>query len=110
MVASRVGVAGGEAVLAMVVRPGFEALEEGPEIAGTKYETACRTMYETVQPRYGPLGNVMTEPVGGSARRRTPLSRERVLKGALAVADAGGLSSLTIRSLAVELGARPMSV
>ena len=41
---------------------------------------------------------------------RTPLSRERVLLGALAVADAGGLESLTIRSLAQELGVKPMSV
>jgi len=39
-----------------------------------------------------------------------PLSRERVLLGALAVADAGGLASLTIRSLAHELGVKPMSV
>ncbi len=41
---------------------------------------------------------------------RTPLSRDRVLRGALAVADAGGLDSLTIRSLAHELGVKPMSV
>jgi AcrR family transcriptional regulator len=33
-----------------------------------------------------------------------------VLRGALAVADAGGLDSLTIRSLAHELGVKPMSV
>jgi AcrR family transcriptional regulator len=42
--------------------------------------------------------------------RRAPLSRERVLSGALAVADAGGLEALTIRSLAQELGVKPMSV
>ena len=41
---------------------------------------------------------------------RVPLSRERVLRGALEVADAGGIGSLTIRSLARELGAKPMSV
>jgi AcrR family transcriptional regulator len=39
-----------------------------------------------------------------------PLSRDRVLDGALAVADAGGIGSLTIRSLAHELGVKPMSV
>ncbi|MER7133200.1 TetR/AcrR family transcriptional regulator [Streptosporangium saharense] len=39
-----------------------------------------------------------------------PLSRERVLHGALAVADAGGIGSLTIRSLAQALGVKPMSV
>lgn len=38
------------------------------------------------------------------------LSRERVLHGALAVADAGGIGSLTIRSLAQALGVKPMSV
>jgi AcrR family transcriptional regulator len=41
---------------------------------------------------------------------RTPLSRERVLDGALAVADAGGIAALTIRSLAEKLGVKPMSV
>lgn len=41
---------------------------------------------------------------------RPPLTRERVLECALAVADAGGLGSLTIRSLAAELGVKPMSV
>jgi len=42
--------------------------------------------------------------------KRVPLSRDRVLRGALAVADSGGLGSLTIRSLAHELGVKPMSV
>jgi len=41
---------------------------------------------------------------------RAPLSREGVLRGAVAVADAGGIGSLTIRSLAQELGVKPMSV
>ena len=52
----------------------------------------------------------MAEPAGDGAARRTRLSRERVLRGALAVADAGGLGSLTIRGLAAELGVKPMSV
>ena len=52
----------------------------------------------------------MSEPVTGAARRRTGLSRERVLRGALAVADAGGISALTIRSLSERLGVKPMSV
>ena len=38
------------------------------------------------------------------------LTRERVIRAALSVADSGGLGSLTIRSLAKELGAKPMSV
>jgi AcrR family transcriptional regulator len=33
-----------------------------------------------------------------------------VLQGAVAVADAGGIAALTIRSLATELGVKPMSV
>jgi AcrR family transcriptional regulator len=41
---------------------------------------------------------------------RPRLSRERVLRGAVAVADAGGIGSLTMRSLANELGVKPMSV
>ena len=41
---------------------------------------------------------------------RVPLSRERVLLGAVAVADAGGIAGLTIRSLAPELGVKPMAV
>ncbi|HEX2704706.1 MAG TPA: TetR/AcrR family transcriptional regulator [Candidatus Lustribacter sp.] len=43
-------------------------------------------------------------------QERAPLSRERVLRGALSIADAGGIGSLTIRSLAQELGVKPMSV
>src|SRR3954451_11315983 len=43
--------------------------------------------------------------------QREPLSRERVLRAALAVADRGGaLSALPFRSLAGELGVKPMSV
>ena len=41
---------------------------------------------------------------------RTPLSRDRVLATALAVADDGGLDGLTIRSLAQRLDAKPMSL
>jgi AcrR family transcriptional regulator len=52
----------------------------------------------------------MAEPVPGAGGRRPRLSRQRVLQGALSVADSGGLGSLTIRSLAAELGVKPMSV
>jgi AcrR family transcriptional regulator len=38
------------------------------------------------------------------------LSKDRVLRGALAIADTGGLGALTIRTLAQELGVKPMSV
>ncbi|WP_106402175.1 TetR/AcrR family transcriptional regulator [Actinocorallia populi] len=52
----------------------------------------------------------MPRSASTSPGARVPLSRERVLHGALAVADARGLAALTIRSLAEELGVRPMSV
>jgi len=41
---------------------------------------------------------------------REPLSRDRVLRAAMAVADDGGLPGLTIRSLAGRLGAKPMTL
>jgi AcrR family transcriptional regulator len=41
---------------------------------------------------------------------RVPLSRERVLTAAVALADATGLGALTIRSLANELGVKPMAI
>jgi AcrR family transcriptional regulator len=52
----------------------------------------------------------MPPQAGAGAKRRVPLSRERLLRGAIAVADAGGIGSLTIRSLAHELGVKPMSL
>jgi AcrR family transcriptional regulator len=52
----------------------------------------------------------MSRPVNESLPERVPLDRERVLSGAIAVADAGGVRALTIRSLATELGVKPMSV
>jgi AcrR family transcriptional regulator len=52
----------------------------------------------------------MVERASESTPERAPLSRERVLDGAMAIADAGGIGSLTIRSLAQELGVKPMSV
>jgi AcrR family transcriptional regulator len=52
----------------------------------------------------------MVESAGRSRPGRVTLSRERVLRAAVEVADAGGLGSLTIRSLAQELGVKPMSV
>jgi AcrR family transcriptional regulator len=41
---------------------------------------------------------------------RAPLSRELILQAAIAVADAGGFESLTMRRLAAELGAGAMSL
>ena len=41
---------------------------------------------------------------------RLPLSRERVLRGALGLADERGLDALTMRSLGQELGVEAMSL
>ena len=41
---------------------------------------------------------------------RTPLSRERVLRAAVRLADKGGIESVTMRRLADELGAEAMSL
>jgi len=46
-----------------------------------------------------------TEP-----QSRIPLSRDRVLRGAVAVADEGGLDTLTMRNLAEALGVEAMSL
>lgn len=46
----------------------------------------------------------------GTPDSRVPLSRDRVLAGAITVADRGGIAALTIRTLAAELGVKPMSV
>src|SRR5690348_5750732 len=54
--------------------------------------------------------NDMPEPESGSRGERAPLSRERVLRGAVAVGDAGGIGALTMRSLARELDVKPMSL
>ncbi len=52
----------------------------------------------------------MSHAGGQESQPRTQLSRERVLRAAVAVADSRGLGSLTIRLLAQELGAKPMSI
>jgi AcrR family transcriptional regulator len=45
-----------------------------------------------------------------SVKRRTTLTRERVLRAALGLADEGGVESLTMRRLAKELGVEAMSL
>jgi AcrR family transcriptional regulator len=52
----------------------------------------------------------MAGPARNSAKRRTPLNRERVLRAAIALADQGGFESLTMRKLATELGVEAMSL
>src|SRR5438093_12663808 len=45
-----------------------------------------------------------------TAEPRSRLSRERVMRAAIAQADAGGLEALTMRKLAEELGVAPMAL
>jgi AcrR family transcriptional regulator len=44
------------------------------------------------------------------AEPRTPLSRERILRTAIGLADKGGIASLSMRKLAQELGVEAMSL
>jgi len=52
----------------------------------------------------------MAAEAGRGTAPRIPLSRERVLRAAVKVADEGGIGSLTMRRLAEELGAEAMSL
>jgi AcrR family transcriptional regulator len=52
----------------------------------------------------------MTAHAEPSAKPRAPLSRERVLRAALALADTGGIESLTMRKLGQELRVEAMSL
>jgi AcrR family transcriptional regulator len=53
---------------------------------------------------------MMSKQASDSPKKRVPLSRERVLRSAIAIADAAGIEALTIRSLARELGVKPMAI
>jgi AcrR family transcriptional regulator len=50
----------------------------------------------------------MAQPVNGA--RRTALSRDRVLRAAVALADHGGIEALSMRKLAQDLGVVPMAL
>ena len=53
----------------------------------------------------------MARQTTGNARKvREPVTRERALRAAVAIADAEGISSLTMRRLATELGVEAMSL
>src|SRR4051794_18523268 len=93
----------------------------GVVMVGPSWGAGIRTKYEygIVQITRTPVvaaeqGEWMAEtegkPPGASGSGRGRLTRDRVLQAALTVADAGGLGALTIRSLASELGTKPMSV
>jgi len=52
----------------------------------------------------------MATQANPSARLRAPLSRERVLRAAIALADASGIDSLTMRNLGQKLHVEAMSL
>src|SRR5919106_877621 len=52
----------------------------------------------------------MAAKVSVKARPREPLTRDRVLRAALALADHGGVEALSMRNLARELGVVPMAL
>jgi AcrR family transcriptional regulator len=63
-------------------------------------------MYENANVR----DREMLKPGSDSPNKRVPLSRERVLRSAVDIADSAGVGALTIRSLAQRLGVKPMSI
>jgi AcrR family transcriptional regulator len=52
----------------------------------------------------------MAKETGARSEPRIPLSRERVLHAAVALADEGGIEALSMRRLAKELGVEAMSL
>ena len=52
----------------------------------------------------------MAGPARKSTKRRAPLSRERVLRAAVALAETGGIEALTMRRLGQELRVEAMSL
>ncbi len=52
----------------------------------------------------------MATKTGETAQGRAPLSRERILGTAVALADEGGIESLGMRRIALELGVVPMAL
>ena len=52
----------------------------------------------------------MTTPTHSTPRSRDPLTRERVVEGAVGLADERGISALTMRNLAEALDRKPMAL
>src|ERR1700732_1941997 len=52
----------------------------------------------------------MATPAKRAARRRAALTRERVLRAAISLADRGGIESLSMRQLGQKLGVEAMSL
>jgi AcrR family transcriptional regulator len=52
----------------------------------------------------------MATKIDETARPREPLTKDRILRAAVALADQGGVESLSMRRLALELGVVPMAL
>jgi AcrR family transcriptional regulator len=52
----------------------------------------------------------MAERIEASAQRRIPLSRDRILRAAVALSDEGGIDCLSMRRVAQEFGVVPMAL
>lgn len=52
----------------------------------------------------------MATKIEEAARAREPLTKERILRAAVALADEGGVESLSMRRIAMELGVVPMAL
>ena len=52
----------------------------------------------------------MATEIEQTARRRVPLTKERILQAAVALADEGGVESLGMRRIAQELDVVPMAL
>ncbi|MGH3636642.1 MAG: TetR/AcrR family transcriptional regulator C-terminal domain-containing protein [Mycobacterium sp.] len=52
----------------------------------------------------------MARPAKSAAKPRTPLNREKILRAALALADANGIESLSMRKLGETVGVEAMSL
>ena len=57
-----------------------------------------------------PRGTALASETKPNREIRAPLSRERVLRAAIELADQGGIESLSMRKLAQELGVEAMSL
>ena len=64
----------------------------------------------TVPPDEDDVDRPVSPATRADGEKRVPLTRERLLRGAIAVADTAGIGALTMRSLANELGVKPMSL
>lgn len=61
-------------------------------------------------PQRGEPSQHAETPQRGEPPRRAPLNRDRVLRAAVALADAAGIESVSMRNLAQELGVVPMAL